>query len=62
MFPLTEQRLLTKQYEELIDISTDTGLKDTQTDKLLGWSEGGVSSYFKCSCEEATCVSAYVSV
>jgi hypothetical protein len=31
MFPLTEQRLLTKQYEELIDISADTGLKDTHT-------------------------------
>jgi hypothetical protein len=31
MFPLTEQGLLTKQYKELIDISTDTGLKVTYT-------------------------------
>jgi hypothetical protein len=31
MFPLTEQGLLTKQYEESISIPTDTGLKDAYT-------------------------------
>jgi hypothetical protein len=31
VFPLTEQGLLTKQCEKLIDISTDTGLRDTYT-------------------------------
>jgi hypothetical protein len=29
MFPLTEQGLSTKQYEDVIDILTDMGLKDT---------------------------------
>jgi hypothetical protein len=32
MFPLTQQELLTKQYEELLDSSAPTGLKDTYTD------------------------------
>lgn len=32
MFPLTEQRLLTKWCEELIDISADIGSKDAYTD------------------------------
>jgi hypothetical protein len=31
MVPLAEKGLLTEEYEELIDISTSTGLKDTYT-------------------------------
>jgi hypothetical protein len=31
MFPLTEEGLLKKQYERLIDISVDRDLKDTYT-------------------------------
>jgi hypothetical protein len=35
MFPPTEHRLLTKEYEELIDTSTDMGLKATYTNVPL---------------------------
>lgn len=35
MFPLAEQGLTARQQEELIDVSTDLGLKETYTDLPL---------------------------
>jgi hypothetical protein len=35
MFPLTDIGLLTKQYEELTDISADAGLEDSYTNVTL---------------------------
>jgi hypothetical protein len=46
MFSLPEQGLLTKQYGELITISTDTGLKDTYTNICLINFQAGLKEDF----------------
>jgi hypothetical protein len=46
IFPLTEQGLLTEQYEELINISKDMGFKDTYTNVPLIKLRSGLKEEF----------------
>jgi hypothetical protein len=63
MPPFTEQKLLTKQSGELIDISADLVSENARTlINFLAGLKAEFSHISKCKCEEGTSVSAYISV